>query len=542
MTELSVIIPTFNRAERLRACLESLAHQTQNPDDFEVIVVDDGSTDNARHSLDLETPFALRVLRQGREGQTIARNRGAAAAQSKYLLFLDDDVCAAPNLVAAHLNAQRAGECIVGIGVLTMRLPPHGGWFARQFVRQWNEHYQHLQSRQPSWRDCYSGNLSMPRELFFESGNFATDLPSWFDLELGYRLQRQGARFVLLGEARGEHDDYKDMRRLLNVSEAEGRAVPEAVRRHPEMMPEVYGSFREPTPRAAFLRQVLLGLNLEPYLIARTAALLPGQRLKGEAYRALQQYAYWRGIRSAVSGTEWKGIASQTPILMYHAFGDANERASRFVVPVQVLEQQLAWLKHHGYQFISLGEYVCSLRHHRLPPARAVIVTLDDGYADNLALALPVLKKYDVPATLFVVSAKVGQVNDWDTASELSGRALLDWSELKTMARAGIEIGAHSRTHAALVNFAEEQVCYEIAGSRAELAQALEIPISLFAYPYGETNQQVQAVAERAGVLGSCTVKRGLNTIATPPQELRRIEVRGTDSLRGFARRLNRGR
>jgi peptidoglycan/xylan/chitin deacetylase (PgdA/CDA1 family) len=170
-----------------------------------------------------------------------------------------------------------------------------------------------------------------------------------------------------------------------------------------------------------------------------------------------------------------------------------------------------------------------------------VIVTLDDGYADNLALALPVLKKYDVPATLFVVSDKVGQVNDWDNASELHGRPLLDWSELKTMAHAGIEIGAHSPTHASMVDLGEKQITQEIAGSRAELARTLEIPISLFAYPYGETNMQVQAAAERAGVLGSCTVKRGLNTTATPPQELRRIEVRGTDSLSEFARRLNRG-
>lgn len=542
MIELSIIIPTFNRADRLRSCLDALKLQTQDTKDFEVIVVDDGSTDDTRNVLEeMQGLSRLRVIHQGRHGQTIARNRAANAAEGKYLLFLDDDIHATTTLVAAHLSAQRVGKCIVGIGALTMREPTHGDWLARQFAQQWNEHYQHLQVRQPSWHDCYSGNLSMPRDFFFDSGTFATELPTWFDLDLGYRLQQRGARFVFLGEARGVHNDYKDLHRLLNASEAEGRVAPNVVRRHPELMPEIYKSFWEPTPRAVFFRQALLDFNFEPHRLARLGALLPRQNLKREAYRALQQYAYWRGIRSALSRDEWKRIRSQTAILMYHAFSDVNERASRFVVPVELLAQQLEWLKNHDYQFISLQEYVRCLRQHRLPPARAVIVTLDDGYTDNLSLALPVLKQYGVPATLFVVSHKVGQVNDWDNTSELHGRALLDWSELKIMAHAGIEIGAHSRTHAAMVNLSEQQVYDQISGSRAELARALEIPILLFAYPYGESNDQVQAVAERAGLLGSCTVKRGLNTIATPPQELRRIEIRGTDSLREFARRLNRG-
>lgn len=539
--DLSIIIPTFNRAEQLRVCLDALAHQTQDADGFEVIVIDDGSIDSTPKMLEGPTPFALRVIRQEHKGQTSARNRGADAARGKYLLFLDDDVYAASALVATHLNAQRSGECTVGVGALTMRMPTHGDWFARRFAQQWNEHYKHLKTRPPTWRDCYSGNLSMPRNLFFESGAFATELATWFDLELGYRLQQCGARFVMLEGASGEHDDYKGMRRLLNVSEAEGRIAPRVIERHPEMLQEMYGAFREPTPRAVLLRRVLLRLNVPPHQAARLGTLLPGQKLKSESFRALQQYAYWRGIRSAVSRQEWGRIQEQTPILMYHAFGDGNERASRFVVPISLLRQQLEYLKRHGYQFISLREYVCCLRQHRLPPAHAAVLTLDDGYSDNLSLALPVLKEYGVPATLFVVSDKVGQVNDWDDTGELHGRSLLDWSQLREMARGGLEIGAHSRTHSPMVDLTEDQARQEIVGSRTELSQALERPITLFAYPFGETNERVEAVAERAGVLGSCTVKRGLNTIATPPQALRRIEIRGTDSLRDFAQRIKRG-
>ena len=100
--ELSIIIPTYDRAKRLRACLESLSRQTQPVGDWEVVVVVDGSTDGTREMLaGLATPYRLKVCEQDHHGTGAALNRGVAAASGGHCLFLGDNVVADPALVAA---------------------------------------------------------------------------------------------------------------------------------------------------------------------------------------------------------------------------------------------------------------------------------------------------------------------------------------------------------------------------------------------------------------------------------------------------------
>src|SRR5215471_11548772 len=122
MVELSVIIPTYNRAEPLRACLAALGKQTQPPMDFEVIVVVDGSSDGTVEMLThMTTPFRLRVQAQPNSGAAAARNQGARAAAGSLCLFLDDDIVADPQLVAAHVESQRQRGPVLGLGHMTCR-------------------------------------------------------------------------------------------------------------------------------------------------------------------------------------------------------------------------------------------------------------------------------------------------------------------------------------------------------------------------------------------------------------------------------------
>ena len=181
----------------------------------------------------------------------------------------------------------------------------------------------------------------------------------------------------------------------------------------------------------------------------------------------------------------WQQWMARTPILMYHAFGAQGEKPSRYVVSAQRFAQQMAWLKRNGYHVLSLAEFAAFQRERRLPPVRSVVITIDDAYTD-VQIAHSILQRYHFPATLFVVSGCVGDANRWDQADELSGRPLLDWPELKTLARDGIEIGAHTRTHPHLRALTAEQAQAEIGGARADLERELGTPIRTFAYPYGE--------------------------------------------------------
>src|SRR5437667_4364726 len=102
---LSIIIPTFNRATLLRPCLESFARQTLAPGTFEVIVVDDGSVDVTREVCrDFETTLALRYLRVNHSGIAAAKNHGVRAATGSILLFADDDNIVDEELCREHVE------------------------------------------------------------------------------------------------------------------------------------------------------------------------------------------------------------------------------------------------------------------------------------------------------------------------------------------------------------------------------------------------------------------------------------------------------
>ena len=223
-------------------------------------------------------------------------------------------------------------------------------------------------------------------------------------------------------------------------------------------------------------------------------------------------------------------LTNRAIVLMYHAVGAPGERASRYIVPVRRLSRQLSLLKRLGYHVISLEDFVQAVRRGTIPK-RAVAITFDDGYADNLTLAYPVLRRLGLPATVFAVSQR--ERNDWDRDNELAGRPLLNPGQLAEMSPL-VSVGAHTRTHRALTGLSVAQLEEEISGSRADLEASVRQPVSTFAYPYGMVDEAVRSAVERAGFLAACTVVPGHNPAATDPLGVRRLEIYGTFSLLRF--------
>lgn len=536
MIELSVIIPTHNRASRLRACLEALTRQTQPPGDFDVIVVDDGSTDDTAQLLSqLEPPYSLRVIHQEKRGQSAARNRGAEGA-GRYCLFIDDDVAAAPDLVAEHLKAQREGKGVLGIGPLIRRLPDSADWYTRHLISRLLDDYARLNEalRAPTWQDCRGGNLSIPRQALLAVGGFAVDLPAASDIDLGYRLQRSGVRIVYVPAACGVHSNDAG-RHLLSEEERAGIMVPELIHRHPELAGELLGAFWATPPRAVLLRRLLLTLNIAPRALASVGPFLRHERWSRKWFSVVRSYAHWRGVRDAMPEPDtWRRLMHRTPILMYHAFGRSGEPASRFILPARRFDRQLTWLKRLGYRVLSLEDVFRYRRDHGYLPARSVVITIDDGYADAYSVAYPLLRRYGFPFTIFLVSDHVGDVNRWDDHGLLAGRPLVSWAEMRDMLRGGAACGAHTRTHARLPALSAGRMSAEIDGSREALERELGVRVRWFAYPFGASDAAARGAVERLGFEGACTTVTGPNTFASPRFELRRSEVRGTDSIGRF--------
>lgn len=226
---------------------------------------------------------------------------------------------------------------------------------------------------------------------------------------------------------------------------------------------------------------------------------------------------------------------TQSPtILMYHAVGTRDESAGRYIVPYRHFVRQMRWLKTARCNILTLEELLECRRVHRLPPARSVVITFDDGYRDNWKIAYPVLRQYGFAATIFLASQFIGKANEWDSGGELAGRPLLSWAEIREMQRGGICFGAHSRTYPRLTALSPNQAEAEIRGSRQDLANQLG-PILSLAYPHGAYDENICKLVEHAGYLGACSSDPGPNDARVSRFRLRGMEIRGDASFLDFA-------
>jgi glycosyltransferase involved in cell wall biosynthesis len=536
--ELSVVIPTYSRRAILERCLTRLFAQEGVADAWEIVVVDDGSTDGTAEWVEsLDAPCDVRVIRQANQGAGAARNHGASEARGRTLLFVDDDILAEPGLIAEHIRAHRDESDVVGLGRLTLQIDGRPDPFARYWQMYWDEHYERLAEARDTvaYRDCFGGNLSIERERFLGVGGFATDLPRYHDIELGLRLARDGARFVYLPAAIGSQIHLKDDRSFAREFELAGSVGPMLAERHPDILEHlILGAYESAPLIERLIRGALLRAGAPTWPVRLLNPVF--SRIRTRAwYRVNLRYAYWRGVHRAIGGSDfWQRLTRGPLILAYHAMGSDDEPGSTFVVQRRMFVRQMRWLKSRGYSTLSLEAYRQMRREHRLPPARSVIVTFDDGYVDTATIAQPILDRLAIPATVFVVTAKVGGTNDWSSDPAIAGRPLLDWDAIRVLAAQGVSIGAHGRTHADLTTLSTDALRDEICGSRADVERELGVAPEDFTYPYWLSSPAAEAIVVEAG-FGA-----GLTTAPFPSGPYHsdgafpRMEVYGTSRFATF--------
>jgi len=226
------------------------------------------------------------------------------------------------------------------------------------------------------------------------------------------------------------------------------------------------------------------------------------------------------------------------PILYYHHVGIHLEPKGHQTLWIsrENFEAQMAYLVQAGYHCLSLQEARFILKGRARVPRRTVVLTFDDGYENFYDSAYPILTRYGFHATVFVVTGQVGKVSFWDPGV---ASKLMDWVQLREINQRGIEVGSHTATHPKLTQLPPGSAMHELNSSRDALQQHLGMPVSSFAYPYGDWNSLVAQWVEESGYGAACSIVRGN---LHRPEELyclKRIPVGQVTDLSSFRRRLS---
>ena len=294
--EVTVVIPTCGRAGLLRGTLDALLRQELDLGQVEIIVVCDGpdpATAAVVTEVQRRAPCRVHFIEQSRQGPGIARNRGVDVARGRVVLMLDDDISAAPGLIAAHLRHHRESESVVVTGALRIEPVPDEPEHRRIVREWWDGEFRDMasSSHRATFRDFVTGNVSVARARLVEVGAFDPAFTGYGreDYELGLRLQKAGVRFVHEPAAFGIHHYEKPLLEWVRMFRTIGRADVIFARLHPDRTDEVMAL----TP---FVRWPGIGAlipSLERLVLARSDR---GGRAWLVAAAVTQGAHYWEGV------------------------------------------------------------------------------------------------------------------------------------------------------------------------------------------------------------------------------------------------------
>ena len=198
------------------------------------------------------------------------------------------------------------------------------------------------------------------------------------------------------------------------------------------------------------------------------------------------------------------------PILMYHQVDDMPPSGAPLrgmTVSSQRFAQHMRFLKTWGFQGLSMRDLEPYLNGSL--SGRVVGITFDDGYANTHTNALPILRQFGYTATCYAVSHHIGGHNQWDAASGMATKALMDIPAWREWVAAGMDVGSHTCDHIDLSQSDEATVRHQIQRSKSELEQMLGTEVRHFCYPYGRFLPEHPAWVQQAGYVTATTTQRG---------------------------------
>ncbi len=237
-------------------------------------------------------------------------------------------------------------------------------------------------------------------------------------------------------------------------------------------------------------------------------------------------------------------------ILAYHRVNPWYPEDALTVLP-ENFERQMGYLLGKKFNFMSPEDYFSGITPRPIPSPRLrqgygghaprvegdrgeILVTFDDGYADNLWHALPVLRKRGIKPLIFLTVNYIGTKDVFDRYKNIEKDRFLNWQEVREMSTEGVAFGSHSLSHPHLPGLDDKELQLEIAESKKIIEDKTDKEARIFCYPYGDFNERVMEAVEKAGYRGAVVTPGVKRKIKTGRYALPRTGVYGHNGFAAF--------
>jgi len=329
------------------------------------------------------------------------------------------------------------------------------------------------------------------------------------------RLRRQGVPLRW-----GEPDTVASVGELVRFCRERGRSSVAVLRRDPTLCAELQiGSWFDAPLRARITRRLARRLPVRALARARSP----------RALRTTADAAFWAGVKSAATSAEWRLLTSASYVaLVYHRLaGEGKPGQEKLDTAPARFDAHLRVLRALRFRVLSASDLLAVLGGEREAPRRSVVLTFDDATLDCLE---PLRRTDRQPTILFVPTREIGGTAHW-----LDGEPIMSWDDVRTLAGAGVAVGAHARRHRRLAGLPSDELADEVAGSFADLRPEVPTATPILAYPHGAHDLAARNAAAAAGFAAAFTTEKGRNGTGTDRFCLKRISVHGYDGALAVA-------
>ncbi|MFL0266723.1 polysaccharide deacetylase family protein [Candidatus Clostridium radicumherbarum] len=228
-------------------------------------------------------------------------------------------------------------------------------------------------------------------------------------------------------------------------------------------------------------------------------------------------------IEEAIKG---EGKSRDIPVLMYHSI--AYEKGNELRIPKEKFRLQMKYLKDNGFTTLTLNELYDHLVYGSELPKKPIVITLDDGYVDNYTNALPVLKEFNLKATVFMITSCIDTDNRYLTSNQL-----------QEMDKSGMEIESHTVSHPELNKLSYDVQLSQLKDSKTTLEKVLGREVPYIAYPYGKFNTDTLKIVENLGYKMGFSTITGTASKANGLFKLHRLYVSNKYDMNNFIKLVN---